>query len=114
MTAHTSREAIEAPFPGVDVLTGRLDDAEVAVVAASISECLAPHVCEGLVRRRLVLTGSRCPCGATAQLPNRASRRAAQRTGRVVHATVTHESNCPAIHPDTLAAARAAFRGVDT
>jgi hypothetical protein len=96
---------------GVDVLSGRLDDTDVAVVAAAISECLPPHVREGLARRRLVLTGSRCPCGATAQLPNRADRRAAQRAGRIVHATVAHALDCPAIHPDTVAAARAAFRG---
>lgn len=98
----------------VDVLAGRLDDTDVAVVAATISECLAPHVREGLARRRLVLTGSRCPCGATAQLPNRAERRAARRNGQVLHARVAHEDTCLAVHADTIAAARAAFRGTGT
>jgi hypothetical protein len=54
---------------------------------------------EGLVRRRLVITTGRCPCGATWTPPNRAARRAAKRTGAVFTASIEHETDCPAASP---------------
>jgi len=59
---------------------------------------------EGIARRRITAIQGRCPCGAGMVLPNRAARRAAKRSGRMVHMTVEHEDDCPAVDDVLLAA----------
>lgn len=63
----------------------------------------APHVVrEGIARRRLVVTTGQCPCGARMPRPSRAQRRQMCRQGGVWEATVSHEIDCPAVHPATV------------
>ncbi len=46
--------------------------------------------------RQKANASGRCACGAQLALPNRRQRRAAQATGRVLHASMLHEADCPA------------------
>jgi hypothetical protein len=79
-----------------DAIPGEVAGTRFHYVADAIPDD-APHaVREGLVRRRLVVTTGRCPCGATWTPPNRATRRAAKRAGRPLRASVEHAADCPA------------------
>jgi hypothetical protein len=72
-------------------------------VGPDLCEDLPPVVLEGLARRRLVAVGQGCPCGARMQVPNRAARRAAARSGRpVLEVSVEHEPDCPAVCTELL------------
>lgn len=71
----------------------------IAAVLQVIPDAAPPAVREGLARRRIVSTTGRCPCGGRLTLPNRAERRRARKQGRVIHADVEHELECPAISP---------------
>lgn len=55
-----------------------------------------PDVREGFARRAIANGGGTCPCGARWALPNRATRRAANRKGRPITIAVEHASDCPA------------------
>jgi len=79
------------------------DGTRAAVLGLDITEAAPPLVREGLARRALVNGGGTCPCGALAVMPNRAERRAAVRTGRLLRVQVQHEHDCPAIAPAVLA-----------
>ena len=60
------------------------------------------------VRNQTPLCG-RCPeCGAECALPNRAERRQAARTGRVLPVRVEHDDDCIAISADAVAWLRGA------
>lgn len=59
---------------------------------------------EGIVRRRLAAAKGRCPCGATAPMPNRSERRRAVRERRIIRVRVEHEPACAAVHPTVVAA----------
>ena len=70
---------------------------QVLYVGPGLPEGLADVVAEGIVRRRLVVLTGACPCGATYALPPRRVRRAAARTGQLLHGAVLHEDHCAAI-----------------
>jgi acyl-CoA reductase-like NAD-dependent aldehyde dehydrogenase len=74
-----------------------LDGEPALVVDAEIPDTAPAAVKEGLARRAAVNAGGTCPCGARAILPNRAARRRAARTGQLLHITVSHEPDCPAL-----------------
>lgn len=76
----------------------------VAIVDSVIPEDGPSELREGLARRASVNQGGRCPCGATIELPNRATRRAAQRAGTALEIEVVHEMDCPASTRNVLAA----------
>lgn len=80
-----------------DLTTAEVDGAPAALVLPTIPDAAPAAVREGIARRRLTAVTGRCPCGATFRPPNRAERRAAARTGRVLHVRVEHEDDCPAI-----------------
>jgi hypothetical protein len=64
-------------------------------IVPSADRCTDKRVREAIaIRNDATLTGH-CPaCGAEAQLPNRAQRRAAKRSGRVLHARMVHDADC--------------------
>jgi hypothetical protein len=74
-----------------DVAGGR-----ALVLGPGIPDAAPQLVREGIARRRLVVTGQPCPCGATLTLPSRQQRRAAQRRGEVLHIAIRHADDCPA------------------
>jgi hypothetical protein len=47
-----------------------------------------------------------CPCGAGLVLPNRAERRTAKQSGRLVQMRTEHKDDCPATDDVLLAAIR--------
>ncbi|WP_158228124.1 hypothetical protein [Pseudonocardia sp. MH-G8] len=80
-----------------DLIETTVDGEWAALVAAEIPDGAPAAVREGIARRRLVVTQGECPCGAVFRPPPRAERRAAARTGRVLHVRVEHSDDCPAI-----------------
>lgn len=100
----------------MNVTVTHIDGLRALVVLHDIDETMPPDLREGLVRRNIVMTTGRCPCGATRTGPNRAQRRAihcnraAGRPGLVMHAAVEHENGCPAID-EVLHAAITEWRG---
>jgi hypothetical protein len=77
-----------------DIAVAVIDDEVIAVPLISIPESAPEAVREGVARRNIVNTGGTCPCGARLVLPNRAERRRAARTGRVLDVRVAHEPEC--------------------
>jgi len=71
-------------------------------VGDSIRETDPPEVREGIVRRRLVATEGRCPCGAASPFDP------AVVPPVLVSDVVMHESDCPAAEENLLAAIRKA------
>ena len=71
---------------------------KVVSVVPEIPDDAPDVIREGLARRRLVLTGQPCPCGARLAGPNRAQRRrdAKLKRGTVRDVFVWHEYDCPA------------------
>jgi hypothetical protein len=84
-----------------DAVVFDCDGERALYVGPTLREGLPPDVLDGLTRRRLVALGQPCPdpCGARLVVPNRAARRAAVRDGRVLHVSVEHEDDCPALDP---------------
>ena len=75
------------------------DGARALVVDYIVPEDAPADVREGLARRSLVNGGGECPCGAQLQLPSRAQRRRAQRSGKTLQLIADHEPDCVAITP---------------
>lgn len=71
-----------------------IDGVRVAVVSQVIPDGASDELREGLARRAIVSAGGVCPCGTRVQVPNRATRRAAVKTGQVLDVRVHHENNC--------------------
>ena len=70
---------------------------KVVSVMPEIPDDAPSIVREGIARRRLILTGQPCPCGARLAVPNRQARRRAAKTGRGGRDVfVWHEHDCPA------------------
>ena len=71
---------------------------KVVSVMPEIPDDAPTAVREGIARRRLVLTGQPCPCGARLAGPNRAQRRRDAKLGRgtIRDVYVWHEHDCPA------------------
>lgn len=59
-------------------------------VGPILNDADPPRRKEGIARRRLVITGGRCPCGATIGTPYR-------HADGLIHVNVEHEDGCPAI-----------------
>ena len=77
-----------------------------AYVVPVIPDDAPATVREGITRRRLATINGRCPCGATRPPMPRAVRRRLQRhqaPPEAYDASIVHEDDCPAVHPDTLA-----------
>jgi hypothetical protein len=79
-----------------EFITRDIDGQRVLFVVPALPDEAPPRLREGLARRRVLYATGRCPCGATFEMPNRATRRAARKTGAVLHGRVTHEDDCPA------------------
>jgi hypothetical protein len=62
----------------------------VLILGQALSEDDPPDVREGIVRRRLVATTGRCPCGATMPPID-------LEPGKVNIVRIEHEPGCPAI-----------------
>jgi hypothetical protein len=82
-----------------DAILVDIDGVRTLYVGPAISESLPPLVREGLARRRLVSLGQECPCGARMPMPNRETRRAAQRRGEPLVVDIAHADDCPAVDP---------------
>lgn len=73
------------------------------VIIPGIEAGMPARLVEGIERRQLVTLTGACPCGARLRLPHRPP-------AGVVHVTVEHENDCPAIDVDELRAAWEAGR----
>ena len=90
-----------------DLSTAETSDGDtVLFVLPSIPDDAPDEIREGIARRRVVSVTGQCPCGARLVLPNRAARRAAKRSGCVLHFAVEHEDDCPAVDSTLLARIR--------
>ena len=61
------------------------------VLSHEISDSASTNEKEGAVRRRLVATTGRCPCGARLRLPDEVE------PGTVTVVAIEHEDDCPAV-----------------
>jgi hypothetical protein len=91
----------------VDILSGECEGLPTLFAVPALPDNESALVREGLVRRRLATTEGVCPCGARRPAIPRRARRAMARHSRdvpVYSVQIQHENDCPAIHPDTVAA----------
>jgi hypothetical protein len=86
-----------------EFITREIDAQRVLFVVPALPDDAPPRLREGLARRRVFYATGRCPCGATFEMPNRATRRAARKTGAVIHSRVLHKQDCPASDDACLA-----------
>jgi len=86
---------------GIEMFPYTLPDGSRALyVGDAIRESDPPAVREGIVRRRLLATEGRCPCGARSPL-------GLLRPGLIVQ-TIPHGHDCPAAEENLISALRGA------
>jgi hypothetical protein len=90
-----------------DVIVTDTEDGLAAHIVSQIPEDAPELVREGIARRRIVLQGGTCPCGAAFTMPSRQQRRAAQRRGEPIQVSIWHAESCPAGDTILLPAIRA-------
>jgi hypothetical protein len=91
-----------------ELISAEVDGDRAGLVLPTIPDDAPALVREGLARRRITAATGHCPCGARVVWPNRAERRAAQRTGRALRVTVVHDDECPATNENLIKAERGA------
>lgn len=79
---------------GTEALLLSDDGHDDLMLAVPIPDGVDEGIREGLVRRRLLMSTGRCPCGAVLAKPNRAQRRAHR--GQLLVVEVEHEEGCAA------------------
>jgi hypothetical protein len=89
---------------GVEVFPYTLPDGRTALyVGSPVRDCDPPAVREGLVRRRLLVTQGRCPCGARESV-------ASPIVPGLTFQPIEHASDCPATEENLISAMRKAAR----
>jgi hypothetical protein len=79
-----------------------IDGVQAVAIAPTLAEDLPAEIREGIARRRLLLAGNPCPCGARPPRLNRRLRRemAARKRrglpGMLIHCMIIHDEECPA------------------
>ena len=82
---------------GEDVVVRKMGGQQVVLVLPNVPSDAPEDVREGFTRRRHTMITGRCVCGATFNMPSRAARRRARKTGNEITSTYAqHENDCPA------------------
>lgn len=79
-----------------DAFVAAMEGGRAGVLTVEIPESAPDIIREGIARRRIVLAGGQCPCGAQITMPTRQQRRAAARWNEPIRVTVFHARDCPA------------------
>ncbi|MGP3977873.1 hypothetical protein ACTWQF_28425 [Streptomyces sp. 8N114] len=86
------------PEPLYDVTVAEIGGQRALIVQPSIPDGASDALKNGLAIRRAANVTGHCPgCGARVQMPNRQQRRAAARTGKIIHLAMEHEHGCGAL-----------------